>query len=170
MLICCKCIWAPALASSLEKIFDCPGPVCSVFISFTSTGLVLNCHCPKAHEIEMNCCFLHSLTVKYLGSLSPIILIFVFESPNERERERERERELSLLSSWVRSPLLIQTEEGEGLWRDRLVKWCYSFWLDSWQYGASSSDKRASWTCQLYLSYVGVMTTKGWHFRRQKSS
>lgn len=81
VLICCKCIWAPALASSLEKIFDCPGPVCSVFISFTSTGLVLNCHCPKAHEIEMNCCFLHSLTVKYLGSLSPIILVCVFESP-----------------------------------------------------------------------------------------
>ena len=81
VLIWYKCIWAPALVSSLEKIFDYPGPVCSVFISFTSTGLVLNCHCPKAHEIEMNCCFLHSLTVKYLGSLSPIILMCVFDSP-----------------------------------------------------------------------------------------
>lgn len=81
VLIWYKCIRAPALVSSLEKIFDYPGPVCSVFISFTSTGLVLNCHCPKAHEVEVNCCFLHSLTVKYLGSSSPIILMCVFDSP-----------------------------------------------------------------------------------------
>lgn len=79
-LICSKCLWALALASSLEKIFDYTGPVCSVFISFTSTVLVLNCHCPKAHEIEMNCSLRRSLTVKYLGSVSPIILMCVFDS------------------------------------------------------------------------------------------
>lgn len=28
----------------------------------------------------MNCCSLHSLTVKYLGSLSPIILMCIFDS------------------------------------------------------------------------------------------
>lgn len=52
-------------ASSLEKIFDYVEPVCSVFISYTPTGIVLNCHCPKTHEIEMNCAFLCTLTVKY---------------------------------------------------------------------------------------------------------
>lgn len=54
--------------SSLEKIFDYVGPVCSVFISYTPSGIVLNCHCPKTHEIEMNCAFLCSLTVKYFTS------------------------------------------------------------------------------------------------------
>lgn len=68
------------LPSSLEEICDYAGPVCSVFISFTSTGLVLNCHCPKAHEREMNCVSRHALTVKYLASLSPIILICTFDS------------------------------------------------------------------------------------------
>lgn len=56
-------------ASSLEKIFDYVGSVCSVFISDTPTGVVLNCHCPKTHEIEMNCAFLCSLTVKYFTFL-----------------------------------------------------------------------------------------------------
>ena len=81
VLIHCKWLCAPAPASSLEKICDDTGPVCSGFLSFTSTGLVLNCHCPKAHEIEMNGCFLYSLTVKYLGSLSPIIRTCVFDRP-----------------------------------------------------------------------------------------
>lgn len=68
------------LPGSLEEMCDYAGPVCSVFISFTSTGLVLNCHCPKAHEREMNCVSRHALTVKYLASLSPIILICMFDS------------------------------------------------------------------------------------------
>lgn len=79
VLIWYKCIWAPARASSLEKIFDYAGPGCSVFISFTSTGLVLNCHCPKAQEMEMNRSPPHSLTVKYLGALSPIRLLCVLD-------------------------------------------------------------------------------------------
>lgn len=63
-------------ASSLEKIFDYVGPVCSVFISYTPTGIVLNCHCPKTHEIEMNCAFLCSLTVKYFTSLQSCLCAF----------------------------------------------------------------------------------------------
>lgn len=68
------------LPGSLEEICDYAGPVCSVFLSFISAGLVLNCHCPKAREREMNCISRHAVTVKYLASRSPIILICMFDS------------------------------------------------------------------------------------------